>query len=216
MSSRRRQVIYCEMCGAPIEGEPYVIYVEGAEMYVCERCYYRYISRAGGRSSPDLPMRARLTGVEATARPSTPPARSTTSTAPRTPTSLRPAPVTARRTATTRSPARRGGVDKLAERYEVVPDYAERVRRARERLGLSQEELAIRVKERVNVIKRIEAGTLVPTVDLARRLEKVLGVKLLEPVVEEDVELGAGGAGGRRRRGEFELTLGDIVEIREE
>ncbi len=103
-------------------------------------------------------------------------------------------------------------MDKLAERYEVVPDYAERVRRARERLGMSQEELAIRVKERVNVIKRIEAGTLTPTVDLAKRLEKVLGIKLLEPVVEE--ELGAQAT--RRRRGEFELTLGDIVEIREE
>ncbi len=214
MASRRRQVIYCEMCGAPIEGEPYVIYVEGAEMYVCERCYYRYISRARGRTE-ELPMRARLTGIEA------PPARATTSAQPRpapavtrSTSSLKPAPVTARRSTSPR-PVRRGsgGVDKLAERYEVVPDYAERVRRARERLGMSQEELAIRVKERVNVIKRIEAGTLVPTVDLARRLEKVLGVKLLEPVVEEDV--GVSGGGGRRRR-DFELTLGDIVEIREE
>ncbi len=207
---RRREILYCEMCGAPIEGEPYVIYVEGGEMYVCERCYARYISRSGGRSE-ELPMRARLTGVAAQQRPAAPPQRS--------PQSLRPAPVTARRSSrpvVAPRPSRPRAADRLAERYEVVPDYAERVRRARERLGMSQEELAIRVKEKVNVIKRIEAGTLVPPVDLARRLEKVLGIKLLEPVVEEET-LAAPSGGGRRRRSEdFELTLGDIVEIREE
>jgi len=207
----RRQVLYCEMCGAPIEGEPHVIYVEGSEMYVCDRCYARYISRARGSAAEELPLRARLTGVSATPRQpaATPPARPAPS---RSSVSLRLAPVTARRAATPRRP-RSTQADRLAERYEVVPDYAERVRRARERLGMSQEELAIRVKEKVNVIKRIEAGTLVPPVDLARRLEKVLGIKLLEPVVEEEP---VAGGGGRRRRDEFELTLGDIVEIREE
>jgi putative transcription factor len=98
------------------------------------------------------------------------------------------------------------------ERYEVVDDYAERVRRARQRLGLTQKELAQRVKVSENVIKRIEAGTLVPTIDLARRLERVLGVKLLEPVVEEETEVGS----TKRGREEFYLTLGDIAEIRED
>lgn len=204
---RRRQVLYCEMCGAPIEGEPYVIYVEGSEMYVCERCYRRYISRArGGRVEDEVPTRLRLASGERVE-----PRRTASVT-------VKPAPVTARRYTGPRvrvSALRSRSVDRLAERYEVVPDYAERVRRARERLGMSQEELAVRVKEKVNVIKRIEAGTLVPTVDLARRLEKVLGIKLLEPVVDEEELAPAGGRGGRRS-GEPELTLGDIVEIREE
>ena len=212
MPSRRRQVIYCEMCGAPIEGEPYVIYVEGTEMYVCERCYYKYISRARSGAA-DVPMRAQLTGIEKRSSTSTTASRPATSftTMPR-----RSAATPPRPSRSGASTARRSSVvDKLAERYEVVPDYAERVRRARERLGMSQEELAIRVKERVNVIKRIEAGTLTPTVDLARRLEKVLGIKLLEPVVEEEGFTSERPA-RRRRRDEFELTLGDIVEIREE
>ena len=204
---RRRQVLYCEMCGAPIEGEPYVIYVEGTEMYVCERCYRRYISRAGGgRVEEDVPTRLRLASGERVQ-----PRRASS-------TAVKPAPVTVRRYTGPRLPSRakRSTADRLAERYEVVPDYAERVRRARERLGMSQEELAIRVKEKVNVIKRIEAGTLVPTVDLARRLEKVLGIKLLEPVVDEEEAGGIQPRGGGRRSGEPELTLGDIVEIREE
>jgi putative transcription factor len=107
----------------------------------------------------------------------------------------------------------RGGSTSLgaAERYEVVPDYAEIIRRARERLGWSHKVLAEKVRESERTIKRIEAGELVPTIDLARRLEKVLGVKLLEPVVEEDYAE----AGSRSRR-RFYLTLGDIAEIRED
>ncbi len=89
--------------------------------------------------------------------------------------------------------------------YDVVEDYAERIRRAREKLGWSQATLAQKVRESENVIKRIEAGRLVPTLDLARRLEKVLGIKLLEPRVEEVP------VGNVER---FELTLGDIVNIR--
>lgn len=93
--------------------------------------------------------------------------------------------------------------------YEVVSDYAERVRRARERLGWSQKMLAERVRESENVIRRIELGKLKPTIDLARRLERVLGIKLLEPVVEEPET-------SDRERGGFHLTLGDIAEIRED
>jgi len=74
--------------------------------------------------------------------------------------------------------------DRALEEYEVVPDFAERVRQARERLGLTQKALADLVKESENTIKRIEAGRLVPTIELARRLESVLMVKLLEPVVD--------------------------------
>ena len=48
-----------------------------------------------------------------------------------------------------------------------------------------------------------------PTIDLARRLERVLGIKLLEPVVEEEYT-------GTERRRTFYLTLGDVAEIRED
>jgi len=76
-----------------------------------------------------------------------------------------------------------------------------------------REDALQRYKRRIvgeKVIKRIEAGTLVPSIELARRLERVLGVKLLEPVaeLEEEEEMG-----GRER---FQLTLGDIAELRED
>ena len=100
--------------------------------------------------------------------------------------------------------------DTLYDRYEVVEDYAERIRQARVRLGWSQAVLAQRVGEGENVIKRIEAGRLVPPIDLARRLEKVLRIRLLEPVVEEVFPASAG------KHEDYTLTLGDIVRIRGE
>jgi len=114
-----------------------------------------------------------------------------------------------------RRPSRSAGVTRrrreVLDEYEVVPDFAERVRRAREKLGWTQRMLAEAVKEGENVIKRIESGRLVPTIDLARRLERVLGIKLLEPVVESTLEpMKSYTSSGVSK----ELTLGDIVAIR--
>jgi len=108
-----------------------------------------------------------------------------------------------------RNRSRRQGV--RLDNYEVVEDYAQRVRRARERLGWTQRALAEAVREGENVIKRIEAGRLRPTIDLAMRLEKVLGVKLLEPVVDTESSLSSAAP---KVPGPNELTLGDIVSIR--
>ena len=181
------------MCGAPIEGRAYTIYVDGVEMIVCERCYRKYMARAK-KASTDTPLRLRL---------AQPKPRRAMEVQP----STRQRPTSPAKASKPRPRRRSTGLG-LVERYEVVEDYAERVRKARERLGLSQKDLAQRVKVGENVIRRIESGTLVPPVDLAMRLERVLGVKLLEPVVEEEEE--------PIESGEFHLTLGDVAELRED
>lgn len=94
------------------------------------------------------------------------------------------------------------------EEYEVVDDYAIRVKNARERLGWSQEVLAQKVSESTNTIKRIEAGKLKPSIELARKLEKVLGVKLLEPIVDEVNKFSS------TSKEDF-LTIGDLINIDE-
>lgn len=99
--------------------------------------------------------------------------------------------------------------ESIREDYEVVSDFAVRVRNARETLGWSQKVLAEAVRENENVIKRIESGRLVPTIELARRLEKVLNIKLLEPVVESGDYLITS------KKVPDELTLGDVVNIKE-
>ncbi|HDN76163.1 MAG TPA: TIGR00270 family protein [Acidilobales archaeon] len=92
--------------------------------------------------------------------------------------------------------------------FEVIDDYAVRIRKARERLGWSTKTLAMLVKESENTIKRIEAGKLVPPIDLARRLEDVLKVKLLVPITEEDI------GPFMAKESMKEVTLGEIVNIK--
>lgn len=95
----------------------------------------------------------------------------------------------------------------LEEEFDLVPDYGKRIREARQRLGWSTKVLAEKVREKENVIKRIEAGRLKPSIDLARRLERVLHIKLLEPIVEES-------SGMSSRSDEDYFTIGDLIKIK--
>jgi putative transcription factor len=96
----------------------------------------------------------------------------------------------------------------LETMYEIVEDYAERIRRARQRLGWTQQALAQKLRVSENVIKRIEAGRLKPSIELARKMEKLLGIILLEPVVEESTSYSSG-------EDEY-LTIGDIIRLKDE
>ena len=204
--------LYCEMCGRPIVAQSYRITVEGVELVVCGACYRRYMSRVQSIAL-DIPVRLRLT--QPTQRLEIVREQVVTSnyatTARETKTErLERRQVKPTRTRSKASSSRKPGL-KLGvyERLEIVSDYAQRVKRARERLGWTQRMLAQKVKVSENVIRRIEAGTLTPSIDLAKRLEKVLGIKLLEPIVEEEEEYNGGKSG-------FYLTLGDIAEIKED
>jgi putative transcription factor len=98
-----------------------------------------------------------------------------------------------------------------AEEYVVVEGYGEIVRKARESMGLTREALAAMVGEKESTIRRIEAEQLEPTLELARKLERVLRVKLLERIGEELTRfegLGEDYYG-------YSLTLGDVAEFRE-
>ncbi|QIW23166.1 TIGR00270 family protein [Sulfolobus sp. S-194] len=88
---------------------------------------------------------------------------------------------------------------------EIVDDYYKLIKEARERHGLSQQQLAQQLKVSENVIKRFESGKLKPTIQQAKQLEKILGIKLLVPVESEEE--------GEEK--DFELTLGDVANIRE-
>ncbi|MEM2910336.1 MAG: multiprotein-bridging factor 1 family protein [Nitrososphaerota archaeon] len=68
-------------------------------------------------------------------------------------------------------------------------DYAEgfhvRIKNARERMGLSQEELAAQLNEKVTLIKKIEQGEVKPPIELARKIEKFLKIQIVEETTED-------------------------------
>ena len=96
-----------------------------------------------------------------------------------------------------------------AEKLELVEDFGQRIRAAREARGLTQEELGKMIGEKASVISRIEAGKMEPDIVLARKLEHALGLKLL---VEAEEKAGAAvrTVSPMARKG---LTLGDILAL---
>jgi len=96
---------------------------------------------------------------------------------------------------------------RVREEYDIVEDYARRIREARERMGLTRDTLAAMLGVKVSVVRRIEEGALVPPVDLAEKIEKTLKVKLLSPVEEEEYSRG--------ESREWNQTLGDVAVFKE-
>ncbi len=70
----------------------------------------------------------------------------------------------------------RDNIDSLT----VVQDYGELIKEAREKLNMTQDELAAKILERKNVLSSMERGDLLPEIKVARKLEKVLGITLVE------------------------------------
>lgn len=89
----------------------------------------------------------------------------------------------------------------------VVKDYAEKIRTTRQKKGLSQEQLAQKVGERISTLQSIEAGRLKPTMKTIRGIERELDISLLEPIQSASV-------GPTSSKGEKRLTLGDVVKVK--
>jgi putative transcription factor len=71
--------------------------------------------------------------------------------------------------------------------YELKPNYFQIVKEARERRSIMQEDFAKKIQEKLSVIRKIESGAYEPPIELARRLEKALGVRIIEKVSSGDI-----------------------------
>jgi putative transcription factor len=71
-----------------------------------------------------------------------------------------------------------------ADEYEVDPDYNLKIRQAREKLGLSQEDLGRLLNEKPSVIRMVESKKLKPDPVLTRKFMHELKVNLLVSVSE--------------------------------
>jgi len=60
----------------------------------------------------------------------------------------------------------------------LVEDFGERIRKAREQLGMTREDLARKVGIKVNLLAKIENSEIIPEDRVRKRIEKVLNIKL--------------------------------------
>jgi putative transcription factor len=101
---------------------------------------------------------------------------------------------------------RRPSQPTIPEGRELVEDYGHVIKKAREELELSQEELSHRIAEKVSVLQKLEAGRFVPSESLVQKLERILKIRLQQAPTEITVE--------KKNSKLEELTLGDIAILR--
>lgn len=101
-------------------------------------------------------------------------------------------------------------IQKREERTEkselIVDNYPEIIKKKRESMGLTQKDFATRINEKETVVSKMESGSLTPSLPLARKLERFLGVKLIGEYKETHEP-----AKAARHQG---YTLGDFIKIR--
>lgn len=142
--------MFCEMCGNEVP-RTQKVRVDSAVLMLCDRC-------AKFGTPVDPPKKAIQSVV--LEKPATPVHRA------------RPIPMPKKKV---HRPAQVN-----AEDLFVIPEYAQIINQARSRLSWTQEDLANKLLEKKNVLAKIERGELTPDLRLARKIEKILDIKLLE------------------------------------
>jgi putative transcription factor len=86
-----------------------------------------------------------------------------------------------------------------------VPDFDKIIKQKRESMGLKQKEFARMIAEKESVIHKLESGSLEPSIDLARKLEKFLKIRLIESQKVEKSDI---------KTTPSSFTIGDIIKTR--
>ena len=101
-------------------------------------------------------------------------------------------------------------VQQRAKRPEVVEivvqNYSQIIRKARERKGMTQKEFANVLTEKESIIQKMETDGFSPSIILARKLEKMLKISLVELQPEKVA------AGAYKKSGP--LTIGDMIKFK--
>jgi len=88
----------------------------------------------------------------------------------------------------------------------IIPGYGELIKKKREQLGIKQEDFAKKLNEKKALIHKIEINHFEPPVDLARKIEKFLHIKLIGQQELKSAEVG-------KTKGEH-FTIGDFIKVK--
>ncbi len=89
---------------------------------------------------------------------------------------------------------------------DIVDGYGKLIKAAREKAGLTIEQLGLKIAEKANYLDHVEKEKTLPSLDLARKLEKLFKIRLVETSASTQTETKIG-------YGKKELTLLDVAQI---
>jgi putative transcription factor len=102
---------------------------------------------------------------------------------------------------------RKRSVIETVESLELVDDYGMVIKKARQKKGLSIEAFAKKISEKESVVKKLEKGDMNPPLNLVRKVQRELGINILE-----EAETGKGQVLSRPMG---PRTLGDLIKIKD-
>ncbi len=180
----------CELCGRQMKSRGRQVKIEGAEMLVCYECAMKF---GGATKSPH----SSTSSTRSSGRPAWSGSRG------RSPSSTQTTHAPVKRNRTKKNHSRGVTLDDMI----LVEDYAKKIRTARQRAKLSQDELAQKIGERITTLQSIESGRLKPTKKAIRGLERELDLSLLEPITAVPVKT-------YKKDSYKGTTLGDVVKVK--
>ncbi len=181
-------MVQCEMCGASV-GSPKTVKIEGAELDVCNDCADFGTEIKTQQSSSSSTKYSTSSSSGGTSGTSGSGAGSSGSSG-------------------GRSGGSRPRSDMFDEMDEIVTDYDDRIRSARESKGMSQSELANELNEKASLIRKLERGDTLPSDNIQNKLEGFLDISLTGGAGSDEEEWSGGSSSG-------EYTLGDVVKRKE-
>lgn len=102
------------------------------------------------------------------------------------------------------------GIVKRNEKIvSIIESFGIKIKNAREKLNLNQEDLAKKLNEKESLMQRIESGKKEPTIAMAKKLERFLQIKL----VEETIDNADSDGEKRSPRTKAPLTIGDMIKL---
>lgn len=89
----------------------------------------------------------------------------------------------------------------------IIEDSNQKIRIIREKSGLNQEDFAKKLSIRTSLLQKIETNNTSLDIPLARKLEKLLHINLIEQKLEESsVEI-------KNNKSSDTMTVGDVVKL---
>jgi putative transcription factor len=94
----------------------------------------------------------------------------------------------------------------MEQSEEIVEGYGKKMRAARDKMGLKLAIVAEKINEKESYLDALETQRMFPTFEVAKKLERELGIKLIEKIANEMV------SGSSVSKSRFsEPTLGDVL-----